>query len=204
MSEEQGILYTVGHSTHTMEHFLDMLKKNKIEALADIRSSPYSKFCPQFNRQILEQSLKTANIHYIFLGNELGARRSEGECYIDNKVSYGLVAKTPLFLEGIRRLEDGTKKMRIAIMCAEKDPLTCHRSVLVAHFGRESFRDIHHILEDGSIETCDQADKRLLVECKMDAEDFFTPYEERLRMAYEKRGSKIGYQGEAEPELRYG
>jgi hypothetical protein len=84
--------------------------------------------------------------------------------------------------------------MRVAIMCAEKDPLTCHRTVLVAHFARDQFSDTIHILEDGSIESRADADLRLLQEYKLEKEDFFSPYEERLALAYSKRAEKIAYE----------
>ena len=93
--------------------------------------------------------------------------------------------------------------MRVAIMCAEKDPLTCHRTVLVAHFAREKFSDTLHILEDGSVETRDQADKRLLRELKLDKDDFFNPYNERLKTAYAQRGEKIAY-AENEQQAAHG
>lgn len=93
--------------------------------------------------------------------------------------------------------------MRVAIMCAEKDPLTCHRTVLVAHFAREKFSDTLHILEDGQIETGEHADKRLLRESNLDKDDFFNPYAERLKMAYEQRAEKIAYT-ENEQQVAYG
>ena len=204
MTEQSGILYTIGHSTHSIEHFISLLKKHGIDALVDVRSSPFSQFCPQFNRPHLEESLKKEGIYYIFMGKELGARRLEAACYAGKKVNYRLVAQTPLFKEGLKRLENGVRKMRVAIMCAEKDTLACHRAVLIAHFGRNRFRDIHHILEDGTIETCTQTDRRLLTEYSMNMEDFFISYSEKLRLAYEKSGERIAYMEESESELSYG
>ena len=204
MAGQNGILYTIGHSTHSIEYFMGLLKKHSIDALGDVRSSPFSQFSAQFNRPHLEKSLKKEGIYYIFMGKELGARRLEDSCRIGNKVNYRLVAQTPLFKEGLTRLESGVKKMSVAIMCAEKDPLVCHRTVLIAHFGRERFRDIHHILEDGTIETCTQTDHRLLTEYGMSMEDFFISLDEKLRIVYEKRGERIAYLEEEEPELIYG
>ena len=194
MSENLPILYTVGHSVHPIDHFIGILKKNGIEAVADVRSSPYSKFTPQFNREALSKSLKREGIQYVFLGDELGARRDEPQCYEGRKVIYRKVAALPSFLQGIIRLQEGASKMRVAIMCAEKDPLTCHRTVLVAHFSREQFSNTLHILEDGGIETRQEADLRLLREYKLDKEDFFSSYSERLELAYAKRAEKIAYE----------
>jgi uncharacterized protein (DUF488 family) len=194
MNNRKPVLFTVGHSNHSFEHFVDLLKSNEVKAIADVRSSPYSKYTPQFNRDSLERVLKENGIYYVFLGRELGARRDEPECYAGNKVVYSKVAKTNVFQEGLFRLREGALRMRVAVMCAEKDPLTCHRTVLVARYGRDFFSEIHHILDDGSIETGHDADCRLLAEYKLDKEDFFSPLEERMKIAYEKRAEKIAYE----------
>lgn len=203
MGSNNPVLYTVGHSIHPIGDFIEILRMNTIDAVADVRSSPYSKFTPQFNRDHLEEHLKKHRIRYVFLGAELGARRDEPECYENNKVIYRRVADLPSFKSGILRLRKGAEKMRVAIMCAEKDPLTCHRTVLVAHFSRELFSDTLHILEDGSIESRAEADLRLLREYKLEKEDFFSPYEERLALAYSKRAEKIAYE-ENQEQVAYG
>lgn len=203
MENTNPVLFTVGHSVHPIDHFINILKMNRIDAVADVRSSPYSKFTPQFNREPLKKSLKDHGIRYVFLGAELGARRDEPECYENNKVIYGKVAELPSFKSGIIRLREGAEKMRVAIMCAEKDPLTCHRTVLVAHFSREFFSDTQHILEDGSIESRSEADLRLLREYNLEKEDFFSPYEDRLALAYSKRAEKIAYE-ENQDQVAYG
>ncbi len=203
MEDNKPVLYTIGHSVHSIDHFIAILKRNKIDAIADVRSSPYSKFSPQFNRESLKNSLKIEGIQYVFLGEELGARRPEPQCYDDGKVVFRKVADVPAFRSGVERLQEGASKMRVAIMCAEKDPLICHRTVLVAHFAREEFSDIFHILEDGSIESLEHADARLLREHKLDKEDFFTPYSERLALAYAQRAEKIAY-AEKQEQIAYG
>lgn len=203
MEISKPILYTVGHSVHPIDHFIRILKMNKIDAVADVRSSPYSKFTPQFNREPINESLRQHGIRYVFLGEELGARRNELECYARNKVVYGKVAQLPIFRFGISRLREGARKMRVAIMCAEKDPLTCHRAILVTHFSREYFSDALHILEDGSIESRVEADLRLLKESSLDKDDMFSPFEERLARAYSMRADKIAYE-ETQEHLAYG
>lgn len=203
MESKAPVLFTVGHSVHPIDHFIEILRMNRIDAVADVRSSPYSKFTPQFNREPLKKSLKDHGISYVFLGEELGARRDEPECYERNKVVYRKVAQLPSFKFGISRLREGTEKMRVAIMCAEKDPLTCHRTVLVAHFARDQFSDTLHILEDGSIESRVEADLRLLTEYKLEKDDLFSPYEERLALAYSRRAEKIAYE-ENQEHVAYG
>jgi len=198
--EDQVTVFTIGHSVHPIADFLQLLKTHKIKAVADVRSSPYSKFIPQYNRKVLQKSLADEGIDYVFLGDELGARRSESECYIDGQVIYDLVAQTPAFEEGVQRIVQGASKMRIAMMCAEKDPLTCHRAILVSRHVKVKVGQILHILEDGSIETHASAEERLLRECKLQEGDLFKSPEQLANEAYAKRGAKIAYAEETEKE----
>ena len=100
---ELPILFTIGHSTRTLDEFLSLLKQNEINAVADVRSSPFSRHMPHFNRDALQQSLKTHGIQYVFLGDELGARREEQECYVEGVAKYELIEKTAAFAEGLER-----------------------------------------------------------------------------------------------------
>jgi len=202
MNPPSPVLYTVGHSTHSVEHLIEILGLHGIEAIADVRSSPYSQYTPQFNREPLAASLRHHGIRYVFLGKELGARREEPECYESNKVVYRKVARLATFQEGIARLCEGAGKMRVALLCAEKDPLTCHRTVLVSHFARNHFADTLHILEDGSIESRAEADLRLLRDYGLEKEDLFSSYPERLALAYAKRAERIAYVDQRENLLR--
>src|SRR5712691_7200087 len=144
-------IYTIGHSTHSIEAFVELLRQHGITAVCDVRSRPYSRMNPQFNREELKDSLKSADIKYVFLGKELGARSEDKNCYRNGQVQYDLLAQTKLFQDGIKRVEKGVKEFRIALMCAEKEPLDCHRTILVS---RKLFDDgliINHILSDGQI-----------------------------------------------------
>ena len=94
-------LFTIGHSTHSWEKFLELLRQHRIEAVADVRSSPFSQFNPHFNRETLRHALRQQGISYVFLGEELGARRSEPECYVNGRVDYSLIARTPAFIHGL-------------------------------------------------------------------------------------------------------
>ncbi len=193
ISTPELTLYTVGHSNHSIDRFIELLVSNRIEAIADVRSSPFSHFNPQFNREFLARKLEQSGIRYVFLGDELGARRSESECYIGNKVDYALVASLPLFRRGIERLKKGAKQMRVAIMCAEKDPITCHRMILVAKEAKTEFTKIFHILADGSLETQEHAEARLLEAHHAQEPDLFAPREQRLETAYRSRAQEIAY-----------
>lgn len=185
-------LFTIGHSTHTVEYFISLLKKYAITAICDVRSHPYSQYNPQFNRENLIVDLKNNNIEYVFLGKELGARSENPSCYIDGKVQYNYLVDDPLFQQGIRRLTRGMKKYRIALMCAEKDPITCHRTILICREMRAIVSQISHILESGAIETNREAEDRMLETLKI-APDMFKSKGDCIEEAYDKQGQRIAY-----------
>jgi uncharacterized protein (DUF488 family) len=152
-----GVLYTVGHSNHEQDHFCDLLASHKIEALVDVRSSPYSRYTPQFNAEPLKAALLGRDIRYLFLGSELGGRPASEDLYdAQGRALYHRMAETPLFQQGLERLEAGMSKFRVAVMCSEEDPAVCHRFLLVTRVLRERGVEIRHIRGDGSIASDDQ------------------------------------------------
>ena len=190
-------LMTVGHSTHPIDEFVQLLKQHQVTALADVRSQPYSRHFPQFSQQALKASLTREGIAYVFLGKELGARSENPACYRHGKVQYDLLAKEPQFVVGLGRLRSGMERHRIALMCAEKDPLECHRAVLVARRVHESGVPVEHILADGRLESHEQMEGRMLKLLKLSATDMFRSQEEILADAYRIRGEQIAYEDEA-------
>src|SRR5579863_6587355 len=128
----EGGVFTVGHSTHSPERLLELLRQHGITAVGDVRSKPYSRFNPQFNREVIEKTLADHGIVYRFLGEELGARSEDPACYEGGKVQYERLAKTDVFQRGIERVRNGMKACRMVLMCAEKEPLECHRTILVS------------------------------------------------------------------------
>ncbi len=188
-----ALVFTVGHSTHAVGKLVDLLRCNEVTAIADVRSQPYSRMNPQFNREPLKAALKGANISYVFLGRELGARSEDRSCYIDGKVQYDRLAGTELFQQGLVRVIDGAGRHRIALLCAEKDPLTCHRTILVVRQLVARGLRAAHILEDGRLEQHDDALDRLLKEEGIQSGDFFRPRQELVVEAYAKRGNAIAY-----------
>jgi uncharacterized protein (DUF488 family) len=191
-------LLTIGHSNHSGERFLELLRQHRVEAVVDVRSSPYSARWPQFNREVLQRSLGAAGLRYVFLGEELGARRAERECYVEGVAHYGLIAKAPAFQSGLTRVEAGMRRFRLALMCAEQDPLECHRAILVCRHLRDAAQ-IHHILADGTTQYHADAEARLLVEEQVPADDLFVSRPELLDRAYDQRGAKIAYHEAIEP-----
>lgn len=190
---ETPTVFTVGHSTHPIEAFIALLKQHGITALADVRSAPYSRFNSQFNKDALERALKEQGIKYVFVGKELGARSEDSSCYKNGRVRYPLLARTALFRQGIERVLKGSQDYRIALMCAEKEPLECHRTLLVARALDDMGVPIQHILADGRLEPHGEAMLRLLDLVGLPREDLFRSREELLADALARQEEKVAY-----------
>ena len=187
-------VFTVGHSSHAIETFLKLLDRHGISAICDVRSSPYSRFSPQFNKEALSKSLGEHGIRYVFLGKELGARSNDPLCYRDGRVRYGTLASTELFRSGIERVRLGVERgYKMALMCAERDPLDCHRTVLVARSLERDGFNILHILIDGSLETQDEAAARLIKQLDLDQDDFFLSAEDLIDKAFQMQEERIAF-----------
>lgn len=155
-------IFTIGHSNHSIEAFMTLLQQHGITALADVRSHPYSRYLPHFSQAPLKAALVNAGISYVFLGKELGARPNDLTCYVDGKALYEKIAATQLFADGIQRLLKGAETYKIALMCAEKDPITCHRAILICQKLRSLGLKINHILSNAQLESHEALEDRLL------------------------------------------
>lgn len=155
-------LFTVGHSNLSIKDFMSLLEKYKINAIADVRSYPYSSYLPHFNQDLLKFELLKAKLKYVFLGNELGARPKDLSCYINDKAVYRKISDSNAFKSGIERILIGLNKYRIALMCSEKDPISCHRTILICQYLRQLDIDINHIIDEKTIESQKQLEDRLL------------------------------------------
>lgn len=152
-------LWTVGHSNHSVTHFVGLLRRCGIEVVADVRSQPYAKYASQFSQSPLRLKLTEAGVDYLFLGRELGGRPPEPDMYDEEGyVLYGRLARTPRFDNGLARLQEIACKQRAAMMCSEENPTECHRRLLVARavLERDPAATVIHIRGDGS--TIDEAD----------------------------------------------
>lgn len=183
-------LFTIGHSSLSIGAFLGILTAHRTEAVADVRSQPFSRHCPQFSRPALEAALSTAGIRYVFLGRELGARRDERGSFQHGSVSFERISEMPAFATGLTRLRDGLARYRIALLCVEKDPIDCHRGILVARHAAR-FAEVRHILDGGRLEAHAGLEERLLRRYGGDGADLFEPRGERLKKAYLRRGEEI-------------
>jgi uncharacterized protein (DUF488 family) len=184
---------TIGHSRHPLTDFQALLLRHNVTAICDVRSAPYSRTNPQFNRENLKTSLLNVGIVYVDLCAELGARSTDPECYSDGKVQYDRLARTELFRQGIDRVRKEMTEHRTALMCAEKDPLQCHRTILVARHLDEAGIAVEHIREDGRLESHDEALSRLLVELKLSTDNLFKSRRELIEDAYRAQGERIAY-----------
>ena len=145
-------IFTIGHSNHSVERFVELLEAHHINLIVDVRSHPHSRFAPHFNRESLKHSLASANRAYRFLGAELGGR-PEGSAFYDDEghVLYGKVAETDAFAAGINRVETDATGHRVALMCSEEDPSGCHRRLLVSRVLRDRGVTVIHIRGNGSL-----------------------------------------------------
>jgi uncharacterized protein (DUF488 family) len=190
-----GKIYTIGSSIHTTEEFISLLNKYKINAVADVRSMPYSQYTPQYNREVLISILKGKSIFYLDFSKEFGARRKENGAYSNNRVDFKKVMELPDFIKGIERIDAGILKgYNIALLCTEKNPLDCHRFSLVSKALIDKLDvNVDHILFDGGILNQYDLEKKMMRDFGLE-NDFFTDYKVRLQNAYERISSKIAYQ----------
>ena len=156
-------VFTIGHSTHALDSFVGLLRRHGVDEVADVRSTPYSRFNPQFNRDSLANNLVPHGIGYVFLGRELGGRPDDPACYENGRIRYDRVAASPVFQRGLDRVIQDAAARSVAIMCAEKEPLECHRTLLVAQALGVRNVAVQHIRADGTLEDHAAAMDRLLV-----------------------------------------
>ncbi len=162
--------------------------------LGDVRSKPYSRMNPQFNRAELECALRPRGIDYRFLGRELGARSEDPSCYEHGKVRYDFLAQSGPFRQGIELVREHMKEDRITLMCAEKEPLECHRTILIARHLAVDGTDVQHIHADGRLESHKAALDRLLQLLRLPEYDLFRSHEEVLEEAYRRQEDRIAYE----------
>jgi uncharacterized protein (DUF488 family) len=192
-------IFTIGHSNHDWRDFVRLLHDSGVTAIADVRSAPFSRW-PYFSRDALQESLPDAGIEYLYFGQELGARRNEPECYVDDVAVYEKVVALPRFQQGLTRLLEEASRRRICLMCAEKEPLDCHRTVLVSRALVRQGVTVRHILADGTLEDHALTERRLkkLMGVERSLFDADRTDTDLLDDAYELRGRELAYRREEE------
>ena len=186
-------LLTIGHSNIPAERFLTMLRCTGVETIADVRSVPASRFCPWFSAKNLAPLLAAANMNYLFFGDELGGRPRDPSLYCDGVADYETMAQRPSFQAGLDRLLAHAGQRRPCLMCSERDPLDCHRCLLVARVLAARGISVGHVLHDGGIESHAMIERRLLQITGADSDLFATGQDERLAAAYRRRARAVAY-----------
>ena len=189
--------FTIGHSNHAAELFVRLLLEHRIEGVVDVRSSPHSRFNPQFNRKKLEATLEQAGMGYGFMGGALGGRPADPSCYDgEGRVQYDRLAETDAFKAGIRDLVHLAGDRRIALMCSEKEPLHCHRTLLVAQVLTAGGLGVSHILANGSLQDHSAAMDRLLDRFNLPRQgDMFCSRERHIANAVGRQAQQVAYAG---------
>ncbi len=187
-------LFSIGHSNVPAARFAAMLQDTAVTAVADVRSVPNSRWFPWFSQKALAAQLKGIGIAYAAMGDTLGGRPREDSLYRDGVANYEAMAKQPQFRAGLDRLLDLMARSRVCLMCAERDPLDCHRFLLAARHLAEWGLAIGHILHDGTIEPHAATEQRLLALDGDDPGDLFAAgQDERLAAAYRRRARAVAF-----------
>jgi len=187
-------VYTIGHSTHSLDAFIALLQGVGIEAIADVRSTPFSRRLPHFNQGPLRRALSGNGIAYVPLGLELGGRGNPHSVRDEQgRISYRSIADSPEFEEGLQRVESGSARMRVALLCTERDPLQCHRGILVSRVLIARGARVVHIRADGATEAHSDAEARLLRLAGARSPDLFQSESEVLAAAYDAQEARIAH-----------
>lgn len=198
-SPTASTVLSIGHSSLPYEQFIARLKSFDINAVADVRSAPFSRHFPQYNREALKTELARDGVAYAFLGKELGGRPAQTESYTDGVADYEKMARTPLFQEGLQRLLQGARRYRIAVMCSERDPLDCHRCLLVGRALKERGISVEHIVDNGSSVPHEDIEQQLMA-AKTNT-DMFADEAQQLVDAYREHARKVAFSETANPAL---
>ena len=155
-------VYTIGYGARSLDEFVGALKANQIEYLIDVRTAPYSKFKPEFSKELLQHHLEKSGVRYVFMGDTLGGQPKEPCCLTDGKVDYDKVRVQPFFAAGMERVRQAFQQQRrIALMCSEGRPEDCHRSKLIGEALAASDIPVCHIDENGALISQTEAIDRL-------------------------------------------
>jgi uncharacterized protein (DUF488 family) len=186
-------LFSIGHSNIPAERFVGMLRAGAVDAIADVRSTPASRRFPWFSGKNLAARLEQEGMRYVAFGDTLGGRPRDSALYCDGIADYEAMAKRGEFVAGLDRLLAVAARHRLCLMCAEREPLDCHRCLLVARALGARGLAVGHILHDGSIEPHAVTEKRLLAGEEAGADLFLTGQSERLAAAYRRRARAVAY-----------
>ena len=199
MNETKHLIYTVGHSNHSADYFLELLKTYSVNCLVDVRSLAGSRFNPQFNKSALSAQMNSNGIQYLHFAKEFGARRSEPHLLDKNgQLDFEKVRQTKDFISGVGKLkEKAAGGFSVALMCAEADPLRCHRFSMLSVALKTDF-EIYHIIKDKTLLSNTELENRMLklYEKKIPGPSVFLPHvthQEQLAVAYRLHNKDVAY-----------
>ena len=181
-------LLTIGHSNLTADRFIGLLKNAGLNAIADVRSVPFSRWCPWFSAKALTQRLGEEGISYIALGDALGGRPRDPKLYREGVADYEAMAARVEFATGLARVVDASARQRVCLLCAEGEPLDCHRCLLVGRALAEHGLSVGHIRADGTVEPHAATEERLLA---IGGADLFRDRRENLAEAYRRAARAV-------------
>ena len=188
-------IHTVGHSDLSAESLVGMLKRQGIIQVIDVRSTPYSRHVPQFNRENIRATLERNGTGYTHMGDALGGRPQDDRLYDrDGRANYGLMAQEKRFQDAIRQVEQMAEDSNVALMCTEADPLRCHRTLLVSQELASKGADIIHLMRDGQQESHEEVMEKLLAVWKLlhDGDAGMTR-RQLIREAVRNQAAKVAY-----------
>jgi uncharacterized protein (DUF488 family) len=183
-------LMTIGHSNLPADRFITLLRDSKASAVIDVRSVPFSRWCPWFSSKPLATGLAAGGLAYLQLGEELGGRPRDPQLYRNGIADYEAMARRPEFRAGLDRIIDETRRHRVCLLCSEREPLDCHRCLLVGRALAERGVTPGHIRADGTIEPHAVTEQRLLKLAGGEADLFGDPAA-RLADAYRQRARRV-------------
>jgi len=190
-------LFSIGHSNIPAERFLARLRDAGVDTIADVRSTPFSRRFPWFSGKVLGATLTRHGMTYLACGDALGGRPRDAALYCDGVADYEAMARQPDFQIGLDRLLADAARSHVCLMCAEREPLDCHRCLLVARSLAERGLTIGHILHDGTVEPHAATEQRLLALTGASDDLFVTGQDERLASAYRRRARAAAYRATA-------
>jgi uncharacterized protein (DUF488 family) len=190
-------LFSIGHSNIPAERFIALLRESSADAIADVRSTPFSRRFPWFSGKALATTLAQHGMTYLAYGDALGGRPRDAALYRDGVANYEAMARQPDFQIGLDRLLADAARFRVCLMCAEREPLDCHRCLLVARALAERGLAIGHVLHDGTVEPHAATEQRLLALTSAGDDLFVTGQDERLAAAYRRRARAVAYRATA-------
>jgi uncharacterized protein (DUF488 family) len=185
-------ILSIGHSNLPIGRFLDLLETNRIGAIADVRSVPRSGRYPWFSRDPLTAALGRRSIGYQPAGGPLGGRPRDPALFCDGVADYEAMARTPEFQRALDRVITQAGETRLCLMCAEREPLDCHRCLLIGRALAARGLRVGHILHDGTVEPHRATEERLL-EISPDPDLFAFDMQEWLAAAYRKRSRAVAF-----------